>query len=246
MSEKMSKKELLELLSASALHQKEKLQALDDLDRKAVEGYQYLENEQAEDAIQKLSTRFEQWLPNQQISRSAVTLKMGRVRLLRAVAAIALLLVVSTFFLLRQPSPERLALQYFEAPPSTYFIVSRGAANAEQSELTSAFMLYEKKSYREAAEAISDLVEKHPEKRDLVYYQGISLLASGQVDQSIELLKVSAQETYQDVDKKTPWFLAIAYLKKGELALATPWLVKAETVDQLHSKDAAKILTKIR
>lgn len=107
-------------------------------------------------------------------------------------------------------------------------------------------MLYEKKQYAEAATAISDLVGKHPEKRDLVYYQGISLLASGEVDQSIALLKVSANESYQDVDKKTPWYLALAYLKKGDLTLATPWLEKTEKVDELHRKDAAKILKKIR
>lgn len=100
MSEKISKKQLLELLSASDQDQRKKMQTLDDLDKKALEGYQYLENDHAEDAISRLNTRFEQWLPNQQVSRSAKTIKMGRVRLLRAVAAIALLLTVSTFFYL--------------------------------------------------------------------------------------------------------------------------------------------------
>jgi predicted Zn-dependent protease len=246
MSEKISRKELLELLSASTEDQREKKEALDDLDKKALEGYQYLENPSAADAIEKLNRRFDQWLPNHQVSRSAFTIRMNRMKLLRAVAAVALLLTVSTFFLLRQSSTKRLALQYFEAPPSTYLNLSRGGEKNEKGDLTAAFMQYEKKKYAEAAEAISQLVVQYPDKRDLIYYQGISLFASGQVDQAIDILKVCASETYQDVDKKTPWFLALAYLKKGDLISAKSWLEKAEKFDEVHSKDAAKILKKIR
>ncbi|NND32369.1 MAG: hypothetical protein HKN76_07225 [Saprospiraceae bacterium] len=245
MSEKISRKELLELLN-NPKENAELRNALDDVDKKALEGYQYLADGTANEAIDSLSKRFDQWLPNQEISRSTRTINTSRRRWILRVAAAALLFLIPVFFLLKSPSSARMASQYFEAPRSPYLNMNRGAQDEIDKEFYDAFALYEKKQYLEASEALAELSASYPDKLDLPFYQAVSLLGANQVDAAIDILKVTATQNYQDLDRRSPWFLGLAFLMKSDENEAKVWLQKAVELDEQYGTDAASLLEKMR
>ncbi|MCB0665677.1 MAG: hypothetical protein KDC80_07640 [Saprospiraceae bacterium] len=241
MSEKLTRKELLELLNQSV----EQNRSLDELDQKALEGYEYLDNDHsAENALDRLDARFNQWVEQKEVSK----VKKGRTRtmlILQRVAAVILVLLIPTVLIFQPGQSKRLANRYFEAPRSTYVMLNRGDQATEQTSLNEAFTLYEKGEFSKAAIAIENLVADNPEKKDLKFYQAISLYASGQIEESIPLLESCTTEPYQELDERSPWYLGLAYLKKGERDQAIIWLQKAAEVDALHEESALKLLNKI-
>jgi len=206
--------------------------AIDDLDRKALSGYEYLEKEDDFDAsLNRLDQRFgaliEKETPKPQ--PKGVVRPLHHRRWL-GVAAAVLLLVVPMFYLLNMPvSNTALFAQHFEAPRSTYLLTSRGDAAQDNQDLTNAFALYEKGDYQQALPAIKDLANTYPERKDLTYYAGISALAAGDTEEAIKLLELAQQSDYQEIDEKSRYFLGLAHLKLGETVKARQWLSAAES-----------------
>lgn len=244
MSEKLTRKELLGLLNEFPKEEKGHLP--DQLDQKALDGYQYLDRGlNAEDALNKLDDRFGKWIESKQVSTVVKSPQVRRIILLQRIAAAVLLVLVPLFFLLKPVSTSKLADHYFEAPRSPYLIISRGEQPTGESEINQAFTLYEKGQYAEAAKDIGRLIIDHPDKQDLKFYQAISLLASGDHLESIRLLKECTEEPFQELHQRSPWYLALAYLKAGNKEEARPWLQRTLLVDELHKKPAEELLQKI-
>ncbi|MBK8502952.1 MAG: hypothetical protein IPL46_12485 [Saprospiraceae bacterium] len=76
MSDKITRKELLDLLNRSK-HEKDNSDQLDELDSKAMEGYQYLDKDQHPDgALNSLDEKFDKWLSDKEVSRGKKVRKM--------------------------------------------------------------------------------------------------------------------------------------------------------------------------
>ncbi|MCB0688903.1 MAG: tetratricopeptide repeat protein [Saprospiraceae bacterium] len=241
MSEKLTRKELLELLGKPD----GQLPLIDDLDRKALEGYQYIDSDQsAKTALDKLDGRFNKWLDTKDVVKEKKS-KTRTIVWIQRVAAVLLLLMIPVFLLIRPNQSVRLANQYFEAPRSTYLMLNRGEGSTSTTSLTEAFTFYEKGDFAQAAKAISEIRDQYPDNKDLQFYQGISLLASGDAEKSISLFRNCLDETYQDLNQRTPWYLALAYLKTGNQTEARNWLEKTVAFDPSHKTSAQQILAKI-
>ena len=244
MSEKLTRKELLDLLNEFPRGEKE--HSPDKLDQKALDGYQYLDRGlNAEDSLRKLDDRFGKWMKGKEVSSIRKSPKVRRFILLQRIAAAVLLVLVPLFFILKPTSTSKLADHYFEAPRSPYLIISRGEQPTDESQFNQAFTLYEKGQYAEAAKDIGRLIIDHPDKQDLKFYQAISLLASGDHVQSIRLLKECTEEPFQELHQRSPWYLALAYLKAGDKEEARHWLQRTLLIDELHKEPAGKLLQKI-
>lgn len=241
MSEKLTREELLDLLGKSI----DDSGLTDELDRKALEGYQYLDDGQSADKVlNKLDDRFDHWLEKKEVEKQKKT-RVRTITLIQRVAAAILLLLIPAFFIFRPGQSVRLANQFFEAPRSSYLLLNRGEQTSNQTAVTDAFALYEKGKFSEAAPAIEALINEYPEKKDLKFYQAISLLGSGHIDESIEILKQCTTEPDQDLDKRSPWYLALAYLMNSDRNEAKIWLDKTILLDAQHKEDAQILLEKI-
>lgn len=246
MPEKITRKELLDLLSRST-PDFQSTNPPDDLDKKAIEGYQYLDaNQHPDDVLENLDNKFDNWLSVKEVSRSKRVRKMTTIQLIQRVAAIALLLLIPTIFIFKPNSTTKLVDQYFDVPRSTYFMVNRGENVSVEPDLHDAFALYEKGDYRAAAEAIEKLIPNHLEKKDLKFYHAISLFVVGEFDQSIDLLLLCSEDNFQGLNQRSPWYLAMAYLKKGDKEAAAKWLKQTLTLDSMHAQNAQNILDKLK
>lgn len=246
MSERLTRKALLELLSSPAAESGD-IPAPDSLEKLAMEGYQYLdEGRSAEESLTSLDQRFEQWLKQKPSKTLGDQARRRMIGLLQKIAAIILLILVPVFLILKPAPLPQLADRYFEAPRSPYLMVSRGQQTDTESKFNQAFTYYEKGEYSEAAGAIGNLVAENPDKPDLKFYQAISLLATGDTEKSIRLLEECAGASQDNLDMRSPWYLALAYLTAGDKDKAQHWLQKTIALDDLHREKAKELLDKIR
>ena len=239
----MNREEFLKSLNQLKGLSKEDLEKMDPLDREALEGYQYLDKD-AEHAqvLHRLDSRFEAKLFEQKVKT-----KTGQPRIitLRRLAAAVLLLLIPAYFLLKPASTRSLYQQHFEAPRSTYFQVSRSVAT-ERTDIDAAFQAYATEDYQRAATLIGDLITQHPDKPDLKFYQAISLLASDQVEDAIDLFKDCLDISYQDTDQKAAWYLALSYLKLDDIEQSRFWLSKTVEIDGEHRTAANELLGRLQ
>ena len=242
MSKKLSREEFLKLLSQSELESAH----LDELDKKALEGFKYLENdEMPTDVIHRLDERMEArfQVGKPKVSQQSRILSFDRYK---RIAAVILLLLIPTYFLLKGPSTQRLFAENFEAPRSTYYQQSRGTSPEDNQALMSAFQKYELGSFSQAKEAIANLKSDHPDKPDLVFYEALAALGANDIDAAIQLFTDCREITFQDVMNRTPWFLALAHLKKGNRDQAVMWLETSLPVDEMHRQKAQELLKKLK
>jgi tetratricopeptide (TPR) repeat protein len=246
MSERLTRKALLDLLSSPTAESGD-IPAHDALEKLAMEGYQYLdEGRSAEESLTRLDQRFEQWLEDKPLKISGDQARRRMISLLQKIAAVILLILVPVFLILKPTPLAQLADRYFEAPRSPYLMVSRGQQTDTESKFNEAFTHYEKGEYAKAASAIGNLVVENPDKPDLKFYQAISLLATGDTEKSIGLLEECAGESQDNLDIRSPWYLALAYLTTRDKDEAQHWLQKTIALDDLHQEKAKELLEKIR
>ena len=129
-------------------------------------------------------------------------------------------------------------------PGVPIFNRTRGSEDAgSDAVFKSAFQSYEMGEYDKAKVAIAELSKIHTDKPDLLFYQGLATLGSGQAQEAIELFTDCLDITYQNVQTKAPWYLALSYLKLGDKSEAIKWLEKSMQVDDRH-RNAAETLLK--
>ena len=118
--------------------------------------------------------------------------------------------------------------------------------------LKTAFDLYERKRYRDAATAFEDaLLELSTRgeetggpmtKQYAAYYQALSYLAANQDAKAIPLLQTLTGSA-SGLEQKASWYLALAYLKSNKAAQALPLLKRvAAQKGGPYSTDAARLL----
>ena len=242
MTKRILRKDFLKLAS----EKDPDISKLDELDRKALEGYAYLdEGADAERHLQHLDTKFSQLLQGQKSEDKTVVRKLPFTQLQR-IAATLLLLIIPAYFIFKGPSTNALFTEYFEAPRSTYFQQVRGEEDqSSDPALREAFKLYEMGSFSDAQTAIGKLRSTHPDKQDLAYYEGIAALGAGHLDEAITLLNNCVDISYQNVAQRAPWYLALAYLKKGNKKAAMEWLERSARSDSSFKQQAANLLDRL-
>ena len=113
----LQKKIFLKILNHDGLQDSE----MDDLDKKALEGYQYLDKgETAQSVLSKIDARFEAHLSSVN-AKPKIETKFFSFKRIQRLAAVLLLLLIPAYFIFKAPSTDKLFAANFEAPRSTYF-----------------------------------------------------------------------------------------------------------------------------
>ena len=239
MSQNFTKEDFLKILNQGDLSDSR----MDDLDRKAAEGFQYLESEEtAQSVLDRIDARFDAHL-NSVSTGSKVETKVFSFKRIQRLAAVLLLFLIPAYFIFKAPTTDKLFVANFEAPRSTYFQQTRGSVDkGVDVALKSAFQSYEMGDYDKAKVAIAELSKTHADKPDLLFYQGLAALGAGDAREAIDLFTDCLDIEYQNVQTKAPWYLALSYLKLGDKSQAIKWLEKSIQVDDRHRNSAETLL----
>ncbi|XLS29148.1 tetratricopeptide repeat protein [Flavobacteriaceae bacterium M23B6Z8] len=153
-------------------------------------------------------------------------------------ASVIALLGMAYFFTIMQPTTsENLFADNFKPYKNVVHPVVRGAQVLDQK--TKAFSTYDSRNYEEAALRFEALYNQTGTPYYL-FYQANALLANNQVEEAIPLLEKHL-ETKDALKDKTPWYLAMAYLKLQDNENAKRFLTMV-VKKQAYKKEQAKEL----
>ncbi|MEM9339893.1 MAG: hypothetical protein AAGA66_14245 [Bacteroidota bacterium] len=219
---------LMNELSGEALIAFEKKMALDEELQKEVESYREVEaflgernwqeptNHTKENYVKALERLQERGIP-EKIER--VVRKRAKSRLLyRGVAAacLAAFFVTGIALYTNRPAPtnEQLFAAYF-APEEILSSTERGVPGVGSNDHFQIEQWYKEGKYQQVIDKV-DVLKASP---DMVFYKGISQLATNQIGEAIVTLNQYARCPSLDAPRGY-WYLGLAHLKNGERALA--------------------------
>lgn len=160
------------------------------------------------------------------------------------VAATIVLLVAIGYLIMKdtvRPDPTALYLAYFEPYENVIHPIERG--NPVQDLVSRAFYAYENENYEEAIELFGQLAVQEPDPY-IDFYNGIVLL---QLDRDQEAVARFQEYLGSDgpLKDRAEWYLALGYLKLGELQKARELLTKLSNDKAYNAEKAGQILDKL-
>lgn len=165
-----------------------------------------------------------------------------------AIAATVLLLVVAYLFVVPELnySEETLFADNFEPYK---MVLNQRSSTPDMGETTKllnqAVSAYEQKDFQTAAKLFQELQNQSPDAGAFLLYASISDLSLGNTDQAItNLEKIIAADAPLFVEQGR-WYLALAYLQKGDLAKAKTQLQDISS-GSFQYDAAQKILSRIQ
>ena len=164
--------------------------------------------------------------------------KSSRVLWYLAASVIALLGMAYFFTIIQPASAENLYADYFTPYKNVVHPVIEGVQVLDQK--TKAFSTYENRDYREATARFEALYNQTGDSYYL-FYQANALMADNKVEEAVLVLNRHL-ETNDVLQKKTFWYLALAYLKLKNMDEATAYLNKVVKVEGYNYKKAQKLL----
>ena len=162
-------------------------------------------------------------------------------------ASVMIIMGVTTLMLQKTyyPSNEAIYAEYFKADRNTIQPVVRGESlNTIEYR---AFVAYEAGAYYKAINLFNSV--KNPDATYILYYKGLCYLAVGKSYKAIELLshvsnEVKTEGTSAELNAKSKWFLALAYLQnnENEKAISQLNLTANNPVSTFKKQEANEIL----
>ena len=154
-------------------------------------------------------------------------------RPLLSIAAILAIGILMYLFLWPMPGSmdkEALYAQYFE--PYRLVLQERSAETTADATLVKvAVRMYEQGNFLAAAERFSSLLAAEPNNVVFSFYKALSELSAGQVQPAIAGFESLLQQKDHLFVQQSRWYLALAYLKAGEVAAARSRLEEISAED---------------
>lgn len=168
-------------------------------------------------------------------------------RWLLAAASIVLLLGTTWFLGIysNQPDYDALYAEHFEVYPNIVAPLERSQTGASPDLLSEAFGQYDSGAFREASLSFREIY-KAGGGEFAVFYTGVSLMAMGEYDASIREFKQISEWESRDFAAASKWYLALAYLKKGEKEIALAYLEELQKSKHPLSGEAAELIQVFR
>lgn len=198
-----------------------------------LEDFHKVAEAEGEDHLRNLLSDFEtEYQPYKKSSRT----------LWYVAASVIALLGMAYFFTIMQPTTsENLFADNFKPYKNVVHPVVRGAQVLDQK--TKAFSTYNNRNYEEAILRFEALYNQTGTPYYL-FYQANAFLANNQVEEAIPLLEKHL-ETDDSLKDKTPWYLAMAYLKLQDNENARRYLKIVVDNQTYRNKKAQELLEAI-
>ena len=155
-----------------------------------------------------------------------------------AAAASVLLVVCFSIFQKANSDGKQLFASYYEAYPNVVTPITR-STDANLNDTEKLMYLYEAGDYAAAI----PLMEAHHNTAQWDFYLGISYLAEKQTNKAIDrFLNIDKNSDFYSQAK---WYLALSYVKKGEMEEANTLLKEIVTAKSFQYQNAALLLEEI-
>lgn len=155
-------------------------------------------------------------------------------------AAAALLLFTFSFFFNKTQEPQQLFAANFEPYPNVFEPTVRGGTENKSDARTLAFSAYDRGDYNLAAKLFSDLLNKKEESGILLLAGNANLATDNLNDAQNDFLTLI--KDFDELDAQAKWYLALTYLKKGEIGKARLILLELENPTFTYSEKAENVL----
>lgn len=158
------------------------------------------------------------------------------------IAASLILVLVATFFFLKQPSNDVLFADNFE-PYKLVLTNTRGHDAEEDKLLEEAYRLYEQGNFEEASRKFKHKLRRQKSLK-VQFYLGVSYLASGNATDAITVFQ-DCLEKDSLLKAQVHWYLGLAYLKNNDVQNAKKefqWHIDEESS---YKDEASTILSRI-
>ncbi len=156
-------------------------------------------------------------------------------------ASIAFLVALTYIFTDKPVDTQLLFAENFQPYRNVVHPIVRGGEQADLK--TEAFKAYEKKAYKRALELFERL-HKDTNEPYYLFYKANALLALNRPEEAITTFK-DHLKTQDTLVQKTPWYLAMAYLKLEDLSMAKENLQKVISQGSYNAKKAQLLLDKL-
>ncbi|MGV8878127.1 MAG: tetratricopeptide repeat protein [Sphingobacteriaceae bacterium] len=143
-----------------------------------------------------------------------------------AAAAVILLVGALSFWFFKRTSGNTVDLYALCYQPDAGLPVEMGAADSTHYLFYDGMISYKEGNYAEALAKWNKLDTGEIQKDTLQYYMGMACLNKGNTDESIKILTISATRTGTAFYEQANWYLALAYIKKGDNEAAVAVLKK--------------------
>lgn len=188
--------------------------------------------------------RLKETLKREDIDNASKQRKLFITPLMVAASLIGVLVI--SYFLLNYFTKSDLD-ELFTAYYRPYYNVvddyKRGNNNIN-SQGTEGFRFYEQKEYSKAITAFEQKLSKDPNNISVLFYSGLSYLATNQTDLSIKHLTPVASSTHQ-LAEAAEWYLALAYLKNENIPECKDILKRIADQKGAYKERATSLLQEI-
>ena len=165
-------------------------------------------------------------LEHQPASKTAARLKRTRIKMIKFMAAAAVIIFLGTFWLeSRSSSTDRLFAKHFVPDPG--LPTTMGAT--ENFEFYDAMVNYKQGEYKIAISKWQPLLSSEQKNDTLHYFMGVAHLANGDQKEAINYLQKLTDNGSDSFKQETAYYLGLAYLKADNVDDAKKYLTFSGT-----------------
>ena len=165
-----------------------------------------------------------------------------RFRPARIAALLAIGLIITAAILFwPKPGPANLYADFYH-PPSINRVQLRGASQSStQKALQPALIAFQREDFKSAISQLEQHLQRFPDDSEGYFWAGITHLEIGNTNAAIKHLQ-SAKNQQKEQNGKADWYLALAYLQKGENTKALEIVNNLESAGRATYQEQAKRL----
>jgi len=159
-----------------------------------------------------------------------------------AVAAMLVLGLSSTFYLMREKPNQTLFAESFHRYPSPASLVRGEQAGGK---LAAALGQYEAENFSGALKIFQEILAVESGNTAAHFYAGLVCLERKDATSAITYLQNARNDTSHELAEPAAWYLALAYLQKKDLAEAKSRLNQIIVEDGAYKEKATKLLERL-
>jgi len=215
--------------------------------RDAVEGYANTQNfEAAEQVLTEVSPELEVQPDDKVVQMPA---RPSRQMFLRIAAAVLLLLLPLSIVLYWGSCNEnRLYSEYVDAieVKSNELAVRGNTDTVKKAEVFyQGLQAFDAKNYQKSVTCFNTALGGNPDDLQIMFFSGLANLKAGHTDEAIPLLEKVLTNKNSGYETDAAWYLALAYLKKGDKDRVRSLLSLVLASDNYYNQKAAELLGKL-
>lgn len=158
------------------------------------------------------------------------------------VAAVAVVLIIATYFVLSVDEPKDLYAEYYTDYPNVIELQQRD----EISSLSNAFTNYQLGNWSEAEASFQSLISNNPQMIYPHFYRALCLLNLNKPYQAVSELEVVIQAGDSQFIQPATWYLALAQLRAGNASSVLAILREIVEGKGEYAAEAADLLDDLK